>query len=127
MIVYHYSNEYLRKFVRKSDNYFSKFKQGTKSAIFFTDNARPKKKTTLDRKYQITADLNIRSIKIIKATKSELHAKGTDFTSEINRAYLEGLDCIRFIGIDDNQEIGQNITVVFNPEKIKIINVKKIK
>jgi hypothetical protein len=127
MIAYHYSHEPIKKFVRKRDNYFAKFKQGTKSAIFFTDNAQPSENTTLDREYQITVELSIRTIRIVKGTKSELHAKGTDFTAEINRAYLEGYDSIRFVGIDDNQEVSQNITVVFNPEKVRVINIKKLK
>jgi hypothetical protein len=125
MVVFHYSNEPLEKFNGSFNNYFSEFKKGIKNAIFFTDNEKPKKGTILDREFQLTCELSYKTIKIIKGTKEDLHKQGLSFTGEINRAYLEGYDSIRFVGIDDNQELMQNITIVFNPKNVKILKIKK--
>ena len=118
--VYHYSDNSELSFTRQEDNYFSTVKGGTKSAIFFTDNPNPTEGTVLDRDYKYSVRLDVDRVKVIYSTKASLHQTGTSFTEEINKAEKEGYDAVRFIGIDDNQEADQNITVVFDPSRVNI-------
>lgn len=123
-IVYHYSdNENLIEFTKIDDNYFTKFKNGTPNAIFFTDTPSPASDTLLaKRAKRYAVKLNVDKVKYIYGTKEDLHNLGTDYTEQVNLAELEGYDAVRFIGIDDNQELNQNITVIFDPSKAKIID-----
>lgn len=123
-VVYHYANNEIQQFVRQTDNYFTKFKNGTPNAIFFTDNPSPKPGTTLDRKYRYAVKLNVNpsKVKVIYGTKEDMHQRGTDYTSEVNQAEIEGYEAVRFIGLDDNQELNQNITVIFDPKKVSSIS-----
>lgn len=110
--VYHYSDN--------SELLFTRQKGGTKSAIFFTDNPNPTEGTVLDRDYKYSVRLDVNRVKVIYGTKASLHQTGTSFTEEINKAEKEGYDAVRFIGIDDNQETDQNVTVVFDPSRVSI-------
>ena len=117
--VYHYSDSEITKFTSQEDNYFSRVKGGTKNAIFFTDNPNPSKGTVLDRSNKYAVSLNVApdKVKVVYGTKEDMHARGTTFTEEVNKAEKEGYEAVRFIGINDNQETNQNITVIFDPNK----------
>lgn len=117
--VYHYSDSEITKFTSQEDNYFSRVKGGTKNAIFFTDNPNPSKGTVLDRSNKYAVSLNVApdKVKVVYGTKEDMHARGTTFTEEVNKAEKEGYEAVRFVGINDNQETNQNITVIFDPNK----------
>lgn len=120
--VYHYSDNEISKFTSQEDNYFSREKGGTKNAIFFTDNPNPSKGTVLDRSNKYAVSLNVApdKVKVVYGTKEDMHARGTTFTEEVNKAEREGYEAVRFVGINDNQETNQNITVIFDPNKANI-------
>ena len=120
--VYHYSDSEISKFTNQEDNYFSRVKGGTKNAIFFTDNPNPSKGTVLDRANKYAVSLNVApdKVKVVYGTKEDMHARGTTFTEEVNKAEKEGYEAVRFVGINDNQETNQNITVIFDPSKANI-------
>jgi hypothetical protein len=101
LIVYHYSNDEIKEFSTEFDNYFTKVKGGTKKAIFFTANPKPKEETVLDRKYQYAVFLNARKVIEKTGTKDELRNSGEGFVPTINRA-AEEADIAIFHGIDDN-------------------------
>lgn len=119
--VYHYSDEAISAFTHKEDNYFSKVKGGSKNAIFFTDNAAPKEGTVLARNHKYAVKLSADKVKVVYGTKDDFHKRGSSYTQEVNTAEQEGYDAVRFIGLDDNQERGQNITVIFDPSKATIL------
>lgn len=121
LVVYHYSDSLLKEFSIEFDNYFSKQKGGTKKAIFFTENAKPAKNTVLDRDFQYPVYLSASTIIEKSGTKSELTEQGEGFVSTINRASDEA-DVVLFKGIDDNQELKQNIYVINNPNNVKSID-----
>lgn len=123
-IVYHYSdNENLTAFAKIDNNYFTQFKNGTPNAIFFTDTPSPAPGTFLNKRAKRYAvKLHVDKVKYIYGTKEDLHNLGTDYTEQVNLAESEGYDAVRFIGIDDNQELDQNITVIFDPSKAEIID-----
>lgn len=119
--VYHYSDEAISAFTQKEDNYFSKVKGGSKNAIFFTDNVAPKEGTILARNHKYAVRLSADKVKVVYGTKDDFHKRGSSYTQEVNTAEQEGYDAVRFIGLDDNQERGQNITVIFDPSKATIL------
>lgn len=123
-VVYHYSDDVnLTEFKKIDNNYFTQFKNGTPNAIFFTDTQRPASGTLLaNRAKRYAVKLHVDKVKYIYGTKEDLHNLGTDYTEQVNLAELEGYDAVRFIGIDDNQELNQNITVIFDPSKAEIID-----
>lgn len=121
LIVYHYSdNSQLDEFSIEFDNYFSTIKGGTKKAIFFTGNKKPKQNTVLNRPNKYPVFLNARSIIEKTGTKDELKVQGEGFVSTINRAANEA-DAAIFHGIDDNQELNQDIYVINNPNNVKSV------
>lgn len=127
--VYHYADDLTSfgqnlQFTQNPNNYFAQVKGGTANAIFFTDNPNPKSGTTLDRAYQLKVQLNVdpSKVKYVFGTKEQMHQKDSSFTAEVNQAEAEGYEAIRFIGVDDNQEVNQNITVIFDPNNAQIIN-----
>lgn len=111
------------------NNYFAQVKGGTANAIFFTDNPNPKAGTTLDRAYQLKVRLNVdpSKVKYVFGTKEQMHQNDSSFTAEVNQAEAEGYEAVRFIGLDDNQEVNQNITVIFDPSKASIKSHKESK
>ena len=122
LIVYHHSdNPQLNEFSIEFDNYFSTIKGGTKKAIFFTGNSNPKQGTVLDRNYKYPVFLNARHTIEKTGTKDELRSQQEDFVSTINRAANE-VDAAVFHGIDDNQELNQDIYVINNPNNVKSVD-----
>lgn len=122
LIVYHYSdNPQLNEFSIEFDNYFSTIKGGTKKAIFFTGNSNPKQGTVLDRNYKYPVFLNARHTIEKTGTKDELRSSQEGFVSTINRAANEA-DAAIFHGIDDNQELNQDIYVINNPNNVKSVD-----
>ena len=122
LIVYHYSNNsQLNEFSIEFDNYFSTIKGGTKKAIFFTGNSNPKYGTVLDRNYKYPVFLNARHTIEKTGTKDELRSQQEGFVSTINRAANEA-DAAVFHGIDDNQELNQDIYVINNPNNVKSVD-----
>lgn len=122
LIVYHHSNNsQLNEFSIEFDNYFSTIKGGTKKAIFFTGNSNPKQGTVLDRNYKYPVFLNARQTIEKVGTKDELRSQQEDFVSTINRAANEA-DAAVFHGIDDNQELNQDIYVINNPNNVKSVD-----
>ena len=122
LIVYHHSdNPQLNEFSIEFDNYFSTIKGGTKKAIFFTGNSNPKYGTVLDRNYKYPVFLNARHTIEKTGTKDELRSQQEGFVSTINRAANE-VDAAVFHGIDDNQELNQDIYVINNPNNVKSVD-----
>lgn len=114
LVVYHHTNEdSLTEFKTDFDNYFSKVKGGTKSAIFFTTN----KDKILDRKNSIAVFLNLKTPFKYQGTKESMHQKGTDYTTLVNQA--ESQQGAIFTGLDDNKLTNQTVLVAYNPTQIK--------
>ena len=123
LVVYHHSNSPITEFSIDFDNYFSKLKGGTKKALFFTGTSIPKKGTVLDRKYKLPVYLKADRVIEKNGTKEELRNQGEDFVTTINRA-AEEADAAIFHGIDDNQELNQDIYVINNPNNVKSVSNK---
>lgn len=121
LLVYHHSNDSITEFSTEFNNYFSRSKGGTKEAIFFTRTRYPKSGTVLDRKYSYPVYLSAKNVIEKTGTKDELRTTGEDFVSTINRSSKEA-DAAIFHGIDDNQELNQDIYVVHRPNQIKSID-----
>lgn len=121
LVVYHHANSPINEFSIEFDNYFSTIKNGTKKALFFTGTANPKKGTVLDREYKFPVFLKANTVIEKTGTKDDLKKQGESFTATINRA-AEGADIAIFHGIDDNQELNQNIYVINNPNNVKSID-----
>lgn len=121
LIVYHHSNDTITEFSTEFDNYFSQNKEGTKEAIFFTGTRSPKQGTVLDRQYNYPVFLSAKNIIEKVGTKDKLRESGEGFVSTVNRSAKEA-DAAVFHGIDDNQEIDQDIYVVHRPNQIKHID-----
>ena len=121
LIVYHHANNQFSEFSVEFDNYFSTVKGGTKKALFFTGTQNPASGTVLDRPYKMPVFLNAKNIISKTGTKDELAASGEGFVSTINRA-AEEADAAIFHGIDDNQEVNQDIYVINNPNNVKSID-----
>lgn len=120
-VVYHYSDAQLTQFSTDHDNYFATIKGGTKEAIFFTGNPKPKKGTILDRKYRIPVFLNVRNVIEKTGTKDDIRAAGEDFVTTVNRSSKEA-DGAVFHGFDDNQETNQDVYVIHKPSNVKSID-----
>ena len=123
LVVYHHSNSPITEFSIDFDNYFSTLKGGTKKALFFTGTSIPKKGTVLDRKYKLPVYLKADRVIEKNGTKEELRNQGEDFVTTINRA-AEEADAAIFHGIDDNQELNQDIYVINNPNNVKSVSNK---
>ena len=121
LLVYHHSNDSITEFSTEFNNYFSRSKGGTKEAIFFTRTRYPKSGTVLDRKYSYPVYLSAKNVIEKTGTKDELRTTGEGFVSTINRSSKEA-DAAIFHGIDDNQELNQDIYVVHRPNQIKSID-----
>lgn len=121
LVVYHHANSPINEFSIEFDNYFSTIKNGTKKALFFTGTANPKKGTVLDREYKFPVFLKANTVIEKTGTKDDLKKQGESFTATINRA-AEEADIAIFHGIDDNQELNQNIYVINNPNNVKSID-----
>lgn len=121
LVVYHHANSPIKEFSIEFDNYFSTIKNGTKKALFFTGTANPKKGTVLDREYKFPVFLKANTVIEKTGTKDDLKKQGESFTATINRA-AEEADIAIFHGIDDNQELNQNIYVINNPNNVKSID-----
>lgn len=121
LVVYHHANSPINEFSIEFDNYFSTIKNGTKKALFFTGTANPKKGTVLDREYKLPVFLKANTVIEKTGTKDDLKKQGESFTATINRA-AEEADIAIFHGIDDNQELNQNIYVINNPNNVKSID-----
>lgn len=121
LVVYHHTNSPINEFSIEFDNYFSTVKGGTKKALFFTGTANPKKGTVLDREYKLPVFLKANTVIEKTGTKDDLKKQGESFTTTINRA-AEEADIAIFHGIDDNQELNQDIYVINNPNNVKSID-----
>ena len=121
LVVYHHANSPINEFSIEFDNYFSTIKNGTKKALFFTGTANPKKGTVLDREYKFPVFLKANTVIEKTGTKDDLKKQGESFTATINRA-AEEADIAIFHGIDDNQELNQDIYVINNPNNVKSID-----
>lgn len=121
LVVYHHANSPINEFSIEFDNYFSTIKNGTKKALFFTGTANPKKGTVLDREYKFPVFLKANTVIEKTGTKDDLKKQGESFTATINRA-AEEVDIAIFHGIDDNQELNQDIYVINNPNNVKSID-----
>lgn len=121
LVVYHHANNEISEFSVEFNNYFSTQKGGTKKALFFTGTREPKKGTVLDRPFRYPVYLNAKTTIEKTGTKDELKESGEDFVTTINRA-AEEVDAAIFYGIDDNQELNQNIYVINNPNNVKSID-----
>lgn len=119
--MYHHANSPINEFSIEFDNYFSTIKNGTKKALFFTGTANPKKGTVLDREYKFPVFLKANTVIEKTGTKDDLKKQGESFTATINRA-AEEADIAIFHGIDDNQELNQDIYVINNPNNVKSID-----
>ena len=121
LIVYHHANNQFSEFSIEFDNYFSTVKGGTKNALFFTGTQNPASGTVLDRPHKMPVFLNARNIIEKTGTKEQLKQQGESFVSTINRA-AEEADAAIFHGIDDNQELNQDIYVINNPNNVKSVD-----
>lgn len=121
LIVYHHALSEFSEFSIEYDNYFSTAKGGTKKALFFTGTMNPAAGTVLDRPYKMPVFLNAKSVIEKTGTKDELRESGESFVSTINKA-AEEADAAIFHGIDDNQEVNQDIYVINNPNNVKSID-----
>lgn len=121
LIVYHHANSEFSEFSTEFDNYFNTVKGGTKKALFFTGTQNPAPGTVLDRPYKMPVFLNAKTVIKKTGTKDELRESGEGFVSTINRA-AEEADAAIFHGIDDNQEVNQDIYVISNPNNVKSID-----
>ena len=121
LIVYHHALSEFSEFSIEHDNYFSTAKGGTKKALFFTGTMNPAAGTVLDRPYKMPVFLNAKSVIEKTGTKDELRESGESFVSTINKA-AEEADAAIFHGIDDNQEVNQDIYVINNPNNVKSID-----
>lgn len=121
LVVYHHASSPINEFSIEFDNYFSTVKDGTKKALFFTGTANPKKGTVLDREYKLPVFLKANTVIEKTGTKDDLKKQGESFTTTINRA-AEEADIAIFHGIDDNQELNQDIYVINNPNNVKSID-----
>lgn len=121
LIVYHRALSEFSEFSTDYDNYFNTVKGGTKKALFFTGTANPTPGTVLDRPYKMPVFLNAKKIIEKAGTKDELRQSGEGFVPTINRA-AEEADAAIFHGIDDNQEVNQDIYVINNPNNVKSID-----
>ena len=120
LMVYHYSDDAIEEFSTDFDNYFNTVKGGTRDAIFFTGNNAPTTGTVLDREHQIPVYLKADKVIEKTGTKDELRAQGEGFVPTINRA-AEEADAAVFHGIDDNQEVNQDIYVISDPNNVKSV------
>ena len=120
LIVYHHANNQFSEFSIEFDNYFSTLKGGTKKALFFTGTQNPASGTVLDRPYKMSVFLNAKVVIEKTGTKDQLREQGESFVTTINRA-AEEADAAIFHGIDDNQEVNQDIYVINNPNNVKSI------
>lgn len=121
LVVYHHANSEFSEFFTDFDNYFSNVKGGTKKALFFTGTRNPSPGTILDRPYKMPVFLKANKIIEKTGTKDELRESGEGFVPTINRAAKEA-DAAVFHGIDDNQEVNQDIYVINNPNNVKSID-----
>lgn len=114
LVVYHHTDDSnLQEFRTDFDNYFSRFKNGTKHAIFFTTNSD----RILDRKYTIPVFLNLKTPFKYHGTKDSMHEKGTSYTELVNSA--ESVQGAVFTGLDDNKLEDQTVLVAYNSNQIK--------
>ena len=121
LIVYHHANNQFSEFSIEFDNYFSTVKGGTKKALFFTGTQNPASGTVLDRPYKMPVFLNAKVVIEKTGTKDQLREQGEGFVTTINRA-AEEADAAIFHGIDDNQELNQDIYVINNPNNVKSVD-----
>lgn len=119
-VVYHYTNNpELSEFSANFDNYFSKFKGGTKNAFFFTEKQSD---GLLGRTIGIPVFLNVRNLEKHSGTKQQLRDSGEGFVPIVNRVSEQDNSGVVFTNFDDNQKVNQTVYVATRPNQIKSID-----